>query len=506
MRKFWRIGLVLLIGLSACGDKKAEQAKALQQEIQDLLARNGGNEKILTYGDITVTPDGDHFAVTIDKVMLAPPQIAPIDLGIISFKLTPDGDDIRKFSDVSLPPSVTVKDTDGKEVKIGVALDHASGSWSKKMQQLLSADILLKSIEASKPSDVSKAQASEAYYQLQSKDNGQGVYDQSTVAGIKLFTFADKDGQIALADLKIASNLGGAKLAEILALRADSQKAAESGKPDQMLPLIAKIFRLFKSVKSAVSIGQVTVAAGGTTVFSLGGLNFDFGMEDTDRPKVNMVSSLSYTALSVPQMKDLVGGMGAEILPTDLALTLKVNDLPMAVILDNWSKTLPDTKMGDENAMMSTGTIAAGAAIQAIQQGAVKLTIGDGKLKAPGLTGSFTAEVNNDAKAPMGFTGTANIELSDLDGLIAKGPQYADEPTTAEILGVLRMMRALSDHGTDAAGKPVDRFKITIDDKGNTLVNGKSPMPPAAPAEPPSNGSGTTGTGSGSGSGSGTGQ
>ena len=106
----------------------------------------------------------------------------------------------------------------------------------------------------------------------------------------------------------------------------------------------------------------------------------------------------------------------------------------------------------------------------------------------------------------MGFTGAAAIELSDLDALIAKGPQYADEPTTAEIVGVLRMMRALSDHGTDAAGKPVDRFKITMDAQGKMLVNGKSPMPPAAPAQAPYNGSGTTGTGSGSGTGSGTGQ
>ena len=128
MRKFWRIGLVLLIGLSACGDKKAEQAKALQQEIQDLLARNGGNDKTLSHGDITVTPDGDAFAVTIDKVVLAPPQIAPIDLGIIGFKLTTDGDDIRKFSHVSLPASVTVKDTDGgRETALKLRISSPSG-------------------------------------------------------------------------------------------------------------------------------------------------------------------------------------------------------------------------------------------------------------------------------------------------------------------------------------------------------------------------------------------
>jgi len=41
--------------------------------------------------------------------------------------------------------------------------------------------------------------------------------------------------------------------------------------------------------------------------------------------------------------------------------------------------------------MMGTGMMAAGAAIQAIQQTTVKLTVSDGKLKAPGLTGNFTA-------------------------------------------------------------------------------------------------------------------
>jgi hypothetical protein len=221
-------------------------------------------------------------------------------------------------------------------------------------------------------------------------------------------------------------------------------------------------------------------------------------MQNTDQPKVNVTSTLHYDALSIAQIKALIGGLGAEVLPTDFAMSAKVDDLPMAAILDAWSKTLPETKMTDENAMMGTGMMAAGAAIQAIQQTTVKLTVSDGKLKAPGLTGSFTADINNDPKAPMGFTGVANVELSDLDALIAKGQQYADEPTTAEIVGMLQMMRALSDHAKDASGKTVDRFKITMDAQGNALVNGKSMMPPAEPppAEQPSTG---TGTDSGSG-------
>ena len=171
MRKFRQFGLILVIGLLACGDTKADQAQVLQQEMQDMLAK-AASGKMFTYGDVAVTPDGDAFAVTIDKVALALPEVSPIDLGKIGFKLTPDGDDIRKFSDVTWPESVTLKDTDGKEVKITTALDHATGSWSKKLGQLMTADILLKGLEASEPSSGSQLAASDIVYQVQSKDDG----------------------------------------------------------------------------------------------------------------------------------------------------------------------------------------------------------------------------------------------------------------------------------------------------------------------------------------------
>jgi hypothetical protein len=182
--------------------------------------------------------------------------------------------------------------------------------------------------------------------------------------------------------------------------------------------------------------------------------------------------------------------------------------MSMSAIIDNWSKSLPETSMTDENAMMGTGMMAAGAAVQAIEQAGSKLHISNGKLTAPGLQGTFDADVNSDPNSPMGFTGAANVELSDLDSLIAKSQQYASEPETADIAGMLQMMRALSDHTNDSAGKPVDRFKITMDAQGNPVVNGKPLMPPEPPpAEQPSNsdGSGSTnGTDSGSGTDSGT--
>jgi hypothetical protein len=185
-------------------------------------------------------------------------------------------------------------------------------------------------------------------------------------------------------------------------------------------------------------------------------------------------------------------------------MAVSIADMPISEILAAWSKTLPDMTGADQNAMMGTGMAAAGVAMQAIQQAAVKMAISDGKLKAPAVSGSFTGEVNTDPKTPIGFTGSANVELSDLDAVIAKAQEFANDPTTPEILGVLQVMRGLSDRGTDAAGKPIDRFKITMDAEGNPLVNGKALQPPAAEQPPASGTDSGTGTGTGTDTGTGT--
>jgi hypothetical protein len=506
MRKFWQIGLIIVTGLVVVGEARADEAQMLQQEIAGALTNfSASSNKVFTYGDVTVTPDGDSFDVTIDKIAIAPPEVSPVEIGKVGFKLTPEGDDIRNFSDVSLPSEVTFKDPDNKEIKIAIALDHGKGSWSKNLGAVLSADILLRSIEATQPSSDSRALASDVYYRIETKDDGQGIYDQSASIGSKLLTVGDKDGQLAIADFSFSSSVSSAQLGAIMALRSQLQAATKSDKPAEMLPVLEKLFQLFKAVNTKFSLGQISMAMGGKTVFNLKGSSFDFAMQGTDQPKVKIVTSAGYDGLAISDLKSLVGGMGAEIVPSDFGLTVTVNDLPVSAILDSWAKTLPEAKLTDENAAMGTGMMAAGAAMQAIQQAAVKVVISDGKLKAPGLSGSFTGEVTNDPAVPLGFTGSADVELSDLDALIAKGQQYASDPTTAGIIGTLHFIRTLSNRGTNAAGETVDRYKITMDAQGNPLVNGKPLMPPEAPppADQPSSGDNSSGKSSGSGDDSG---
>jgi hypothetical protein len=474
MKRYWRIGLVLLIAVAACSDKKAEQAAALKQEIQDLLAKTAstGEKKMLSYGDVTVSPNGDVFDVTIDKVSVTVADTVPVDLGKIGFKLAPEGDDLRKFSDLSLPPSISVKNEDGKEnVKIALALDHGSGSWSKKSGQLLSTDLLFKSVDATQEITKDHAKGTDVGYVVTSKDAGDGRWDQQGALTAKNFVVTTSGGQLDLTDLALKSNINGAKIAEIEALRAEMKQAAEGKKTDQIFGVVGKMLQLFKSMNVAFSIGKTSVAAGGETVFTIGGFGFDFGMDDVDQPKARISSNLRYAALAIPQLKALVGGLGAEVFPTDFNMKVSAADLPLSALVTAWSKSLPDTAPSGEAALMGTGLAAVAAAQQVMAQSPVKLTVSDGAVAASAVTGKFTGEVANASEGP---SGTLNLEFSDLDAVIARGAQYQDEPTTGAILGVVQQMRALSDRGTDAAGKPIDRFKVSFDASGNTLVNGKA--------------------------------
>jgi hypothetical protein len=480
MKKFLRIGLVLLIAVVACSDKKAETATALKTEIEGMLAKAAGpDKKNISYGEVTVTPgDGDAYNVTIDKLTVPLPDAQPLDLGKVGFKLTPDGDDMRKFSDLALPPSLTVKDKDGKSLgTINLVLDHGNGSWSKSLGTLLNIDLLAKTIDVSQDSSGDSFTALNVLYQVTSTDKGSGVWDQKGTFGAKQLIIGGKDGKLTANDLTATSGIDGIKLADFIALQNDWKKAMESGKPDQMLPVMAKMAALMKAVHGSFSVGQVSAGDGTSQMFSMNGFGFDFGAQDLDQPKSTVSTGLRWAGLSVPELTQMAGPAGSELVPADFGVKLTMNDVPVPVAIDLASKSLGETPMNDENALMRASMMMASSLAQALIQAGTKVEISDGSLMAPAVTGKFSGQALADKAAAMGATATVDVILSDLDAVIAKVSGHSDDPGAQQIVGVLQMMKGLSQRGTDSAGKPNDHFKVTLDAQGNTLVNGKPFQP-----------------------------
>jgi hypothetical protein len=477
MRKHWTFGLILLLALAGCGDQKADQAKALQKELQDMLAQAAAVNKKLTYGDVTVTPDGDVFDASIDKLTFPIADWTPVDLGKGTFKITPDGDDMRKFSDVVLPTTLDIKDSDGTELaKLAIDLDHANGSWSKKMGVILDTDLLFKTLTATQPSSGDNLTGTAVAYQVTSTDGGANGWDQNASFTAKQVALISKDGQASIADLAITSNATGAKMDQLLAMRDDWKKAAESGKADQVIPLFGKMLTLIKTIKFSIALGKTSVSQGTQTYFSLGSLNFDFGLDGLDQAKSKLTSGLKYAALSIPDLKTLIGASSADLVPTDFGFKYGADDVPLANAIDLAGKNMANVDPTDQTALMTAGMAMAGVMDQAFAQAGTKIYVSDGTATAPAFTAKFDGQSQIQKDAAMGGSGTLNLQISDIDAIIARLSQYTDDPQKDQIVGVLQQLKQLSDPGTDDAGKKIDRFKVTLDQEGKTLVNGK-PLP-----------------------------
>ena len=476
MNKYWRFGLVLLVAVAACSDKKAEQATALKAEIESLLAKAAGpDKKNVTYGEITVTPgDGEAYNVTIDKLAVPIPDQQPLDLGKIGFRLTPDGDDMRKFSDLAIPASLKVKDKDGKEVgALKLALDHANGSWSKSLGRILNIDILAKTVDVTEETSGDTLSASNVSYQMASTDKGSGVWDQKGTFGAKQMAISSKDAKVTVNDVAAISNIGGLKLAEFVVLQDQWKQAMQSQKPDQMFPLLAKMVALMKSVSGEISVGQIVAGDGSHQFFSLGSFNFSFGADGLDQPKAKVATGLRYAGLAVPDLSQTAGPAGAELVPTDFGIKLGMDDVPVPAAIDLAGRSMANTNMSDQSALMGASMMMAGGLEQALVEASTKIKITDGSLMAPAVSGKFSGQAVADKTAAMGASGSLDVVLSDLEAVIAKISAHADDPSAQEIVGALQMLKALSDHGTDSSGKPTDHFEVTLDAQGNALVNGK---------------------------------
>src|SRR5262249_37452839 len=153
--------------------------------------------------------------------------------------------------------------------------------------------------------------------------------------------FDGPNGQVDADDVVLKSAVGGGKLAEVAALRTEMQSVAASKNPGEMFAALGKLLNLFKSAETSFSFGKIAVVSNGQPIFGMGGFGFDFGLDAAAQPKIKTTTGLRYAGLAMPQIAGLVGGFGAQVLPTDLNLTVSVADLPFKDLMAAWGKSVP---------------------------------------------------------------------------------------------------------------------------------------------------------------------
>jgi hypothetical protein len=136
-----RIGLLLivvLLGATAAPAASArDSAAAVQAEVEQALARLAALDPslALAYGAVDVVPRGDAFDVAVADVSirLAANDPGYLDLGIVSFRLTPQQGNLFRVERIGVPSRIPHRGADGLVDGMWEVDNRAlSGLWSRR--------------------------------------------------------------------------------------------------------------------------------------------------------------------------------------------------------------------------------------------------------------------------------------------------------------------------------------------------------------------------------------
>jgi hypothetical protein len=80
---------------------------------------------------------------------------------------------------------------------------------------------------------------------------------------------------------------------------------------------------------------------------------------------------------------------------------------------------------------------------------------------------------NVTPQSAFGIVGGINIAIRGIDDLLALAQKTPEDFDAQQAIGSIGMLQQYSEREQGADGKPVDKFKIELNDAGQFLVNGK---------------------------------
>jgi hypothetical protein len=516
-------GVIALLFLSACGEEEAKQdaatdnatvetvtidpaqAPVIQKGVEEYLAQMEGPEsqRVLHHSAVKVTPGSNAFDVAIEGIQIGPKGDDHLEVGTITYRLTPKGTEGYIASDLTHAAMFPFRTADGKQAgSLALTTKSFTGEWSSDLQSFLAlnwqATDLIAKDDTENGGDV---RASSLSANLSSTDKGNGLFDQKGLFNIAGFSAKDTTGgsfglgkvagefgvnAFKLKEYVIKAREIQALTAEIAATSAANEASAtgESAPESTLSPEQAQ--KMGEAIKSMSSlIGGVTYGfdfedvtykeADGTQPFSLKSGNFDLGFAGLDTEKATVTFGIGHDGLAINDPELTAIPLFAKLMPAQGSLGLTLSDVPSKELWKLVGDQFPTLVAGDQGQAEAAMNVMIVAMSQLLQQAPMKLSVAPSGLSAEimqvGASGAF--DVHPDAM--FGLIGALDVDVHGLDAAMQLATEAAqNSPEAAQVVGSLAMIQSLAKRETSSDGKPVDKLKIEVDAMGDTKVNGVS--------------------------------
>jgi hypothetical protein len=497
--KLGRIVLALgfggLLALAACdkGPDKAATAAEIKSGVEQQLARLQGAspQKFLSHGAVNVTAQDDAYLVSIEGLKVQPAPDGYLEIGTISYLAKPKDEKFYEVSNLTLPQTMPFKGLDGKDRgKLTITTKAFSGLWSKELTAFQAMDGEFADIAATddREGDVRIASAK---FTGALTDKGGGLFD--SVGNVLLSGFAAKDiggGLFTVSETRLDGKYDSMKLAEYQAavvkyqeLTAKQVAAVEQGGNAQPLSLTTEeqkaltdaISAMAASIKGGdfkIAFKGLKYSDAGQEPFAMGGLTIGTVIDGINQDKASLNFDIAHQDLALTT-EGTSSPVAQATLPKSGNLALKVTEIPSKDLVKVLADNLPGVVSSDV-AMAEANATAMLVALEAVfQTSGAKIEI------APSALVSQLVDIKADGafdvtpQSMFGVVGGLNIAIRGVDDLQALAQKTPEDYDAQQVMGSIQMLQQYSAREPGADGKPVDKFKIEVDEAGQLLVNGK---------------------------------
>jgi hypothetical protein len=500
--KLGRISLALgfagLLVLAGCGDKgpdKAETAAEIKSGVEEQLKKLEGSsvQKVLSHSAVNVTAQEDVYLVSIEGLKIQPSAEGYLEIGTVSYLAKPKDEKSYEVSGLKLPETMPFKGPDGKEKgKLTITTKAFSGLWSKELDTFQKLDAEFADIAATddREGDVRVANAK---FTGALTDKGGGVFDSIANGTLSGFTAKDTGGGIfTISESRFDGKYDSIKLADYQAAFLKYQELAikqvglpeqgggSSAQPPSLSPEDEKamtdaISTMAASVKGGdfkLALKGLKYSDAGQEPFTLGALTLGTVIDGINQEKAGFAFDIAHQDLALAT-EGTTSPVSQASLPKTGNLSLKITDIPSKDIVKVLADNLPGVASSDA-VMAEANATAMLIALQAVlQTSGAKIEIAPSQLVSQLVEIKADGTFNLVPQSMFGIVGGLNVAIRGMDELLALAQKTPEDYDAQQAMGSIGMLQQYSQREQGADGKPVDKFKIEVNEMGQVLVNGK---------------------------------
>jgi hypothetical protein len=392
-----------------------------------------------------------------------------------------------------MPETMPFKGPDGKERgQLAIATKAFSGLWLKELGAFQKLDAEFSDIAATDDSE-GDMRVADAKVTSELTDKGGGVFD--AVGNLVLSGFTAKDtggGIFAIAEGRLDGKYDSMKLADYQAALVKYQELAlkqvgltEQGagnpaqppalSPDEQKAMSEAISTMAGSIKGGdfkIALTGLKYTDNGQDPFTLGALTLGTSIDGINQDKASLGFDIAHQDLALAT-EATASPVAQATLPKSGNLGLKVTGIPSKDVVKVLADNLPGMTSSDMSMAEANATAMLVALEAVFQASGARIEVAPSQLVAQLTELKADGGFDVSPQAAFGIVGGVNIAIRGMDDLLALAQKTPDDIDAQQAISSVGMLQQYSAREQGADGKPVDKFKIEVNEQGQFLVNGK---------------------------------